>query len=53
MQENMLEDITKDILRDTGIVAVGHILLITRRAKMVGLFIFLTREQDLGMLFFC
>ena len=51
MQENMLEDITKDILRDVGIVAVGDILLIMRHAKKVGLFIFLTREQDLDMLF--
>ena len=41
MQENMLEDITKDILRDIGIVAVGDILLIMRHAKKVGLFIFL------------
>ena len=29
----MLEDITKDILRDIGIVAVGDILLIMRYAK--------------------
>ena len=49
----MLEDITKDILRDIGIVSVGHILLIMKHTKMVGLFIFLAREQDSGMLFFC
>lgn len=53
MQENMLDDITKDILKDIGIVAVGDILLILRHAKMVGLFIFFARKQDLGMLFFC
>ncbi|KAJ7376784.1 hypothetical protein OS493_032518 [Desmophyllum pertusum] len=33
MQENMVEKITKDILKDIGIHAVGDILLTLRHAK--------------------
>ena len=39
MQENMLNDMTKEILKDIGIVAVGDMLLILRHAKKVGLFV--------------
>lgn len=46
MQENMLNDMTKEILKDIGIVAVGDMLLILRHAKKVGLFIFFARKQN-------
>lgn len=35
IQENMLEDLTKDILKDIGIHAVGDIIMILRHAKKV------------------
>lgn len=51
MQENMLNDITKDILKDIGIVAVGDILLILRHAKKGGFVYFLRRKTGLGHAF--
>lgn len=51
MQENVLEDITKDILRDIGIVAVGNILLIMRHAKKGGFIYFLRQRTGLGHAF--
>jgi len=35
IRENMLEDLTKDILKDIGIHAVGDIIMILRHAKKV------------------